>query len=148
MRAARWYLALQAAQSDGERGEALAHVVVQLARDPGPFGLLGRDQSAGQAPGARMAVTQSRLTGREGLLGADSFGDLLHHTVHACDPAGFFPNRVAADQPVSSLLDSEAGLPDRDVERRKAGGEHAAEYRLQLSGEVGYCLTQQPAPML
>src|SRR6185369_8006274 len=147
MRAARWYLALQAAQSDGKRGEALAHVVVQLARDPGPFGLLGRDQPAGQAPGAGMAVTQGRLTGREGLLGPDSFGDLFHHTTHTGDHT-LFANRVAANQPVSGGLDSSARLPDGDVECGEAGGKHAAEYRLQLFGEVWYCLTQQPAPMV
>ena len=39
---------LEAAKRDRQAGQLLAHVVVQVARDPCPLGILGLDQPAGQ----------------------------------------------------------------------------------------------------
>ena len=47
--------ALDAAYRDRQPGQLLAHVVVEIARDPRPLGILGLDQPAGQVVNFSMA---------------------------------------------------------------------------------------------
>ena len=47
--------ALEAAERDGQAGQLLAHVVVQIAGHPRPLGVLGLDQPTGQMLDLAMA---------------------------------------------------------------------------------------------
>ena len=67
----------------GEQGDPLRDVVVQLAGDSRPLGLLGGDQPAGQLLRPQVARAERRLAAAEHLLRTALPAHLLHHGVDA-----------------------------------------------------------------
>ena len=67
---------LEAAEGDRHAGQLLAHVVVQVARDPRPLGVLGLDQPAGQVLDLPMADLEGGPTLAHPVFGVPAFGDV------------------------------------------------------------------------
>ena len=53
------HAALESAEGDRQPGQLLADVVVQVARDTRPLGILGLDQPAGQVPDLPWLVSRA-----------------------------------------------------------------------------------------
>src|SRR5262245_59947498 len=67
---------LEAAESDRQARDLLAHAVVQFASNPRPLGLLGRDQTAGEVSDPLVARTKNTLIRQNDCLGSTTSGSL------------------------------------------------------------------------
>ena len=67
---------LEAAEGDRQAGQLLAHVVVQIARDPRTLGILGLDQPAGQVLDLSMADLEGGPALANPVFGLPALGDV------------------------------------------------------------------------
>jgi hypothetical protein len=67
---------LEAAESDRQARDLLAHAVVQFSSNARPLGLLGSDQAAGEVPNALVARTKNTLIRQNHCLGSTTSGSL------------------------------------------------------------------------
>src|SRR5262245_56978498 len=103
-------LPLDVAESDGQGGQLLVHIVVQIARDARTFGLLGRNQLPHQLLNPSIAGPKSGLVLPQCLFGALAVGHVATNRLVLDDPT-----LLVKEAAVAPLLPVELAVRSQDL---------------------------------
>ena len=131
--------ALETAERDGEAGELLARIVVEIARDARPLDFLRRDQAARQMPNLLIAFPQDGFLLANRLLGALAFGDVHLRPDHALwRPIRSAQHGSAREEPAHAAILVRHPMLDFIL------GDAALDARLRLGRHHRYVVRMDP----